>query len=362
MAKIAKWSPTPHLHSRSSTQQMMNEFTAVLIAVSLFALIVYGYQWGMEYAIKGALIIVTAIVAAILTETVYFTLQKKFSNVYEWLAIIAKSYPIITSLLLALCLPIGTPLPVVAVGSGVAIFLGKLVFGGVGYNPFNPALIGRAFVTITWGGLLTTTLVTTDAVSSVTPLVNLSQQGHIGTYETVVGPYGNMWTLLVGNYPSAIGESVSIAIILAAIYLIAKKIIDWRIPVFYLGTVFIMTWIIGAMNGISGIWYPVFHLLTGGILFGAVFMATDLVTSPVARKGKIVFALGLALLTVIIRLLGNYPEGVFFSILFMNLFKPVIDRCFMGRMSLPLKTSEKVFWFSGGIIVVLVAVLIGALI
>lgn len=123
-----------------------------------------------------------------------------------------------------------------------------------------------------------------------------------------------------------------------------------------------MTWIVGAMNGVAGIWYPLFHLLSGGILFGATFMATDLVTSPVSRKGKVFFGMALGILTVIIRLLGNYPEGVFFSILIMNLFKPVIDRGFMGRMNLPLKRGEICFWLVSFLIVIGIAVLIGIMI
>ncbi|MGL4335450.1 MAG: RnfABCDGE type electron transport complex subunit D [Turicibacter sp.] len=362
MAKIAKWSPTPHLHSRSSTQQIMNEFSAVLLFVSVMAVGVYAYQWGAAYALKGSLIVLVSIIAAILTETVYFASQKKFKNGYEWLSLIVKSYPIITAILFALCLPIGTPLPVVAIGSAVAVYFGKLLFGGVGYNPFNPALVGRALVTITWGGLLTTTLSNTDVISMATPLVNMAQNAYVGTYEQLVAPYGGMMSLFIGNYPSALGESVSFAIILAGIYLIKRHIIDWRIPVFYVGTVFVMTWIIGAMNGQAGIWYPTFHLLSGGLLFGAVFMATDLVTSPVARKGKVLFGVSLGILTVIIRMLGNYPEGVFFSILFMNLFKAVIDKSFMGRMSLPITIREKSFWLLTLVVVVALAALIGFII
>ncbi len=362
MAKLSKWAPTPHLHSRSSTQQIMNEFTGVIIAVSLFAVAVFFYEWGPDYAFKASAMLWVSIFAAIATELLYFYVSKKMRNGYELLKAVMTSYPIITALLFALCLPVGTPLAVVAMGAMASVFLGKIVFGGVGYNPFNPALVGRALVTVSWGGLLTTSLHVTDTAAMATPLVNLSQHAYIGTYEELVTPYGGMLGLLVGNYPSAIGESVSIAIILAGIYLIVRNIIDWRIPVFYVGTVFVMTWIIGAMNGVTSLWYPLFHVLAGGLLFGAIFMATDLVTSPVARKGKVLFAICLGILTVVIRLLGNYPEGVFFSILFMNLFKPIIDRSFMGRMSLPLTRHEKILWLVVALVVLGCSVLVGSLI
>ena len=359
MIKIAKWTPTPHFHSRSSTQQIMMEFNLVLIVVALISVLTYGYTFGMNDAIKASLMILVAVVAAILVETIFLAIGHRFKDGYEWLTLIVKSYPMITAILLALCLPIGTPLMVVVFGSIMSVWLGKLVFGGVGYNPFNPALVGRAMVTIAFGGLLTTTLSSVDAVTSVTPLVNLAQHQYVGTYEQLVTPYGGMMGLFMGTYGGAIGESVSWIILLSGIYLVFRKIIDWRIPCFYLGTVFIMTWFIGLINGIGGIWYPFFHVLSGGVLFGAMFMATDLVTSPVARKGKVLFGVCLGILTVVIRLLGNYPEGVFFSILVMNLFKPVIDRGFMGRMSLPLKKSEISFWTLVVVVVVGLSILIG---
>lgn len=359
MVKIAKWSPTPHFHSRSSTQQIMTEFNLVLIVIAFVSILTYGYTFGLSYGLRAVLMIIVACLSAVLIETVYFVCSHRFKNAYEWLALIVKSYPLITAILFALCLPIGTPLMVVSLGAMVSVWLGKLVFGGVGYNPFNPALVGRAIVTISFGDLLTTSLSAVDSLTSVTPLVNLAQHQYIGTYEQLVAPYGGMLGLFIGSYGGAIGEGISWAILLSGIYLIIRRIIDWRIPAFYLGTVFVMTWIVGIINGISGIWYPIFHLLSGGVLFGAVFMATDLVTSPVARKGKVLYGICLGLLTVLIRLLGNYPEGVFFSILLMNLFKPVIDRGFMRRMSLPLKKIEIVLWFGCGGIVVLVALLIG---
>lgn len=359
MAKIAKWSPTPHIHSRSSTQQIMTEFCNVISVIALIAVIVYHHTFGETYALKVLLMLIVSVITAILTEVLFLLCQQRFKNRYELMILVVKSYPLITAILLALCLPVGTPLIIVALGSFTSIWLGKLVFGGVGYNPFNPALVGRSFVTIAFGGFLTTTLSPVDGITSVTPLVHLAQHQYIGTYEELTAPYGGLMGLFLGTYGGAVGESISFAIIIAMFYLIVRHIIDWRIPIFYLGTVFLMTWIIGAMNGIVSIWYPMFHLLSGGILFGAAFMATDLVTSPVSRKGKVCFGIALGIFTVMIRMLGNYPEGVFFSILLMNVFKPVIDRGFMGRMNVALKKGEILFWIGTVIMIIGIAFLIG---
>ena len=183
MVKIAKWSPTPHFHSRSSTQQIMTEFNLVLIVIAFVSILTYGYTFGLSYGLRAVLMIIVACLSAVLIETVYFVCSHRFKNAYEWLALIVKSYPLITAILFALCLPIGTPLMVVSLGAMVSVWLGKLVFGGVGYNPFNPALVGRAIVTISFGDLLTTSLSAVDSLTSVTPLVNLAQHQYIGTYE-----------------------------------------------------------------------------------------------------------------------------------------------------------------------------------
>lgn len=360
MTKVSKWSPTPHLHSRSCTQQIMYEFTAILLIITFYSSGVFFYLDGDQEGLKVIWMVLTSIGAAVVTDTCFFLGTRQVNNFYEGLNVIIKSYSFITAILFALCLPIGTPLVIVALGSALSVFLGKQVFGGLGMNPFNPALVGRAIVTISWGSFLTTTLSNeVDAISSSTPLMNLASYQGIGTYEQLVEPYGGWFGMLVGTYEGAIGETASLVIVLGGIYLMIRKIIDWRIPVFYLGTVFVMTWIIGAVNGISGIWYPIFHLLSGGLLFGAMFMATDLVTSPVSRRGKILFSLGLGLLTVIIRLLGNYPEGVFFSILFMNLMTFPIDRYFMGQMNEPMKRSEVISWLVMTSLIVFTALMIG---
>lgn len=193
-------------------------------------------------------------------------------------------------------------------GSVVAIGIGKQVYGGLGSNPFNPALVGRAFLIITFPVHMTTWISPVDGVTTATPLNLLKMQGVKTGY----------MQLLIGNVGGSLGETSALLLLIGGLYLLYKGIIDWRIPVFYLGTVAALALVLGSD--------PIFHLLAGGLMLGAFFMATDMVTTPVTRLGKIIFGVGAGILVVLIRLYGGYPEGVLFSILLMNTFTPIIDR------------------------------------
>jgi len=237
----------------------------------------------------------------------------------------------LTGLLLAMNLPPTSPWWLVVIGALVAIGLGKQVYGGLGNNPFNPALTARVFLLISFPVQMTTWIVprpfllrSADAVTGATPL---------GAVKTAVFMHGNLaaagkislMDLFMGNVGGSLGEISAIALILGGIYLIYKKIISWHIPVIYIGTVFVMTGIFWLIN--PGVYAnPVFHIFSGGLMLGAFFMATDLVTSPVTVFGKVIFAIGCGIITVVIRLWGGYPEGVSFSILIMNAFVPLINR------------------------------------
>jgi len=215
---------------------------------------------------------------------------------------------VITGLLLALTLSPAMPLWMVAVGAVAAIGIGKQVYGGLGSNPFNPALVGRAFLVVTFPVHMTTWINPIDGVTSATPLGLLKMEGTATGYTE----------LFIGNVGGSLGETSALLLILGGLYLLYRGIIDWRIPAFYLGTVAVMTAVLGQD--------PVFHLLAGGLMLGAFFMATDMVTTPVTRTGKIIFGIGAGILVVLIRLYGGYPEGVLFSILLMNTFTPIIDK------------------------------------
>jgi electron transport complex protein RnfD len=194
------------------------------------------------------------------------------------------------------------------VGSAVAIGLGKQVFGGLGYNPFNPALIGRAFLIASFPGAMTTWISPVDGITTATPLGLLKLQGITTDY----------FSLFIGRVGGCIGETSAVAILIGAAFLLYKGYIDWRIPFSYLGTVAVLMYIFGKD--------PVFHLLSGGLMLGAFFMATDMVTSPITKKGRWIFGIGAGIVVVVIRIWGGLPEGVSYSILLMNGLTPLLNR------------------------------------
>ncbi|MGI6394945.1 MAG: RnfABCDGE type electron transport complex subunit D [bacterium] len=235
----------------------------------------------------------------------------------------------LTGILLAFNLPSSIPLWEVVLGSVFAIAIAKMAFGGLGKNPFNPALAGRAFMLAsfpvdmtTWPLPVKTSLLwnipVTDATTGATPL-GLLKQGALD-FQAI-----DYFDLFIGNMGGCIGEVSALAIILGGVFMLYKKIITWHIPVFYLLTVFVFTGIFWWINPETNA-DPLFHILTGGVMLGAWFMATDMVTSPMSIKGQIVFAIGGGIICSSIRLFGGYPEGCSYSILVMNAFVPLIDK------------------------------------
>ena len=279
----------------------------------------------MQYVTKAGLIYIVSIVTALITETVWALIHKE--NVLEQ---IKNSFPLVTAIIFALTLPIGTPLYVVAIGSFIAIFFGKLVYGGFGQNIFNPALVGRVVVHLAFGAQLTTSLPLrngVDIATKATPATMLAGTNWLGgegfTY--------NLLDLFLGNHGGTLGETCILVILIVGVVLALRKVFDARIPVAYLGTVLVLSEVFALANGLNPLTYPLTHLFIGGVVFGAVIMATDPVTSPTSPLGKILFGIGLGFLTMIIRLKANYPEGVLFSILMMNMLTPLIDSLCLGR-------------------------------
>ena len=230
-----------------------------------------------------------------------------------------------------------------------------MLYGGFGNNIFNPALIGCLFVLTAYssiilsnGGYLNSYEI--DTIGGATPLSNI--ESGIGSYDTLVRPYGNLFDFFIGNIPGSVGETSSLLCLLGLIYLSIKKVIKTKIPLIYIGTVFVLTLIIGSINGL-GIWYPLFQILSGGLMFGAIFMATDPVTSPTTSLGQIIYALCLGIITVICRYLTIYPEGVLTSILIMNMFVFILD-----KIGIKTKNYIKKMIISISIIILLVIPLI----
>lgn len=325
----------PHFKDTDNTSKIMTRLLIALLPIIIFAIYKNGfflYQKGyitIYEAFYPLLLILTAGLTSVLTEGLYlrFGLKQKgeqFKSVFK------HSYALFPGLFLALILPLNTPLWCVIFGSIVATLLGKMLFGGFGHNIFNPALIGALFVTHAYGPLLVSrggylNQLEIDTIAGATPLTNLSNLNYLGSYETIISPFGSLWHYFSGFIPGALGETSKILIILAFIYLVWKKVIKWQIPFTYVATVLVMSFIIGIYNDMSW-WFPLMQVLSGGLLFGAVFMATDPVTSPVSKMGQVYYGIGLGILTVVFRFLTSYPEGVLTAILTMNMLVIIIDR------------------------------------
>lgn len=284
---------SPHIHSGESVQRIMFSVAGALLLPTIAGIYFYG--------IRALILVVTTTLAAVITEAIFQKLRGKPITVWDGSAVV-------TGILLALNLPPGLPLWMAVVGAAVAISLGKQIYGGLGTNPFNPALIGRVFLMITFPVQMTTWINPVDGTTGATPLALLKMQGVSTDY----------MSLFLGNVGGSMGETSALMIILGGLYLLYKGYIDWTIPAGYLGTVAVLSLLLGKD--------PIFQLLSGGLMLGAFFMATDMVTTPITRLGRIIFGIGAGIFTVIIRFYGGYPEGVSFSILLMNAFTPVINR------------------------------------
>ena len=308
---------TPTYRNQLTTQQVMLYLTATLIVVSLFS-VGYYFTLGADYGIKALLMIIASVVAAYLCEAGYFYLLKE----KDIKKAVNNSFPYVTAILFALILPIGTPYYVVVFGSIFSILIGKLLFGGFGQNIFNPALIGRVFVMMSYGDKLTAVLPgkAVDGVASATPTTIMSMGSWMGDSNI------SLANLYLGFYKGSIGETFAVVIIIAGVFLAIKKVLDWRLPVFYIGTAFVIAFIAGMTHGLSPLHFALVHIGIGGLVFGGIFMLTDPVTSPVDPFGKILFAVGAAFFTMLLRFRSNMPEGVLYSILIMNMLTPMIDK------------------------------------
>ena len=320
------FNPAPNFRCKLSTKQIMFELLIGLLVVFGFALFYYGSTpaYGMTYVLQAIKLLAVALVSAYATEILWCLATKQ--NIMKFLD---SSFPFITAIIFTLMLPISTALYAVVVSVVVAILFGKLVFGGFGHNIFNPAALGRAVIFAAFAKL------STDVVTAATPTTLMASQykwlvTDAGLVEQLMSEVGGLGNLFVGMYPGAIGETSALVIGLVGIVLAFRKVIDWRVPVVFISTVFVLTTGIALYTGM-GMWYPMFHILSGGLMFGAIFMATDPVTSPTSAAGRCIFAMGCGIITVLIRVKANLPEGVLYSILIMNALSPMIERFLDGE-------------------------------
>lgn len=299
---------SPHIHSGVKIDRIMWHVIAALMPALAVALWVFGAQAGLTLAVSVSVCVATEYV------------------IDRWLLrrpqTITDGSAIITGLLLGFNLPSILPWWMTAIGAIVAIGIGKMSFGGLGCNIWNPALVGRVFLLLSFPAAMTTwpTGIESgiDGISGATILTSLNH----GNHDVIEN--ANMLSMAVGHMNGSLGETGAIAIILGGLWLLFKRIISWHIPVSVLGAAAILSWALGGN--------PLLDLLSGGLLLGAIFMATDYVTSPMSRPGQLIFGSMIGVLTIIIRRFGAYPEGVSFAILLMNSFTPLINRYIRPRI------------------------------
>ena len=318
--------PSPHVHGSQSTRSLMRD---VLIAL-LPALAVSTWVYGTDVLTVSAIAVVSCVAIEFLIQKFLLGGEPTVSNLSA----------AVTGLLLAFNLPASIPWWIVVIGSAVAIGVAKMTFGGLGRNPFNPALVGRVFLLIAYPVQMTSFSAPivegySDAFSGATPLAAV-KSGAVSVEDA------DLLNMFSGAVSGSLGEIAAAALIVGGIYLLWRKVITWHIPVAVLGSMAVFAFVVALLNGGGAALYelPAFHLLAGGALLGAIYMATDYVTSPMTYKGMLIYGAGIGVITMVIRLWGAYPEGMSFAILLMNSVAPLINR-YVKPKRFGLTTAKK---------------------
>ncbi len=325
--------PSPNYRNEQSTSSIMMELTIGLLVIFAAGCLINLKINGTTALLHCIFALLVCLIATVGTEIIWCVVLKK--DVVEHLF---SSYPWVTGIIIALTVRPNVSYFALAVASVMAIYFGKLVFGGFGQNIFNPAGVGRAIIAISFGSA-----VVADVVSGATPTSTISSYGWLmngANASAFLNDFGGLTNMALGLYQGAIGETCSVLLIVVGIVLAWRKVIDWKVPTIYVSTVFVLSLLVGLMNG-QGLWYPLFSVLTGGVLFGAVFMLTDPVTNPTSSSGRVIFAMGAGLLTVLIRVKASLPEGVLFSILLMNMLTPAIEKWCDGNQIKNIKKLQR---------------------
>ena len=298
MNSMTKITVSPHIHSGNSTAGIMLDVLLALLPAAAAGTIIFGWQ--------ALLVVAVCVICCVGFEALFNLIVKKDQTVGDLSAAV-------TGLLLALNLPANIPLWQCAVGSLFAIIVVKCLFGGIGHNLVNPAITARVFMLVAFDSMVLAAF-PVDAVAGATPL----------SAETLP----SLKTAFLGNYGGSIGETCTAALVLGGVYLLARRVITWHIPTVFIGTVFVFTFLMEGFDVVSALTLT----MVGGVFIGAIFMATDYVTSPSTAWGKVIFGLGAGLITCTIRYFGNYPEGVTFAILLMNILDPYIEQLTKHRV------------------------------
>ncbi len=317
---------SPQIHSTGTTSKIMWLVVLALVPSGLWGVYAFGF--------RALLVLAVSIISAVAAEFIVVKLLKKGGTINDGSAFL-------TGILIGYNMPAEVPLYVAVMASLFAILVVKWTFGGLGTNWMNPALAGRVFVFFSWTGGMTRwsmpKMIAADAVTSASPLGFVKtgllsySGGSAGPMDFLSSqgyPVDSYLDLFLGKIPGCIGEVSALLLLLGGVFLILMHIVDWEIPVFYLGSFSVLVWIFGGLGFGNGFFSGdvLFHLLTGGIMLGAFFMATDMVTSPVTKKGMMIYAVGCGFLTFLIRFYGSFPEGVSLAIILMNIFVPMINR------------------------------------
>lgn len=310
-------SASPHIRDSETIPHIMWQVNLALLPAAVFAVCWFG--------LTAFINMLTGIVFAVGAEYSWQKAMHKPVTAFDGSACI-------TGLLLAMSMSPILPPYMVAIGSVLAIIVAKQSMGGLGFNIFNPAHIGRAALMVSWPVAMTTwtkiqdfsALSSVDVMTSATPLNILKQQGYDALISTFGSQSGLYWSMFIGTRNGSLGETSTVLLLLGGLYLIWRGYINWVVPAAMILTVGLLTWIFGPAGLFTG--DPLFHMMAGGLILGAFFMATDMVTIPITITGQIIFAVGAGAITVLIRLAGGYPEGVCYSLLLMNAVTPLIDR------------------------------------
>ena len=318
MDKLIQVAPSPHAFGKESVPRLMYGVVIALVPAFLSSVFFFG--------IGAVIVTLVSVTSCVVIE---YLIQRYILKVRPT---VSDGSAVVTGLLLAFCLPVNIPLWMVVLGALVAIGIAKMTFGGLGNNPFNPALVGRVFLFVSFPVQMTSWPLPngfatrlTDALTGATPLAVVKEG--IKNSEPVAGLMEQVpshMQLFYGQMNGSMGEVAALALIIGLVYMLIRKIITWHIPVSILLTVIVFSgilWLVNPQDNAD----PLFHLLTGGLMLGAIFMATDYVTSPMTRMGMIIYGVGIGLITILIRRFGAYPEGVQFAILIMNAFTPLIN-------------------------------------
>lgn len=307
-------SPSPHIKGAATTSSLMRDVIIALIPAFIVSIVFFG--------INSLIVTLVAVASTILFEYLICRfLKRSKSTICDYSAAL-------TGLLLAFNLPSQIPIHLVIIGALVAIVIGKMSFGGLGNNPFNPALVGRVFLLISFPVDMTSfsaTTISPDALSGATPLAFMKEAIKSGKPVSELMENFNYSSMLLGDKGGSLGEVAAAALLLGFVYLLWRKVITWHIPVYVLGTIAIMSSILFLVDSDSYL-PPLFHILSGGAILGAVYMATDYVTSPMNRTGMLIYGVGIGLITIVVRVWGAYPEGISFAILIMNGVTPLINK------------------------------------